>query len=97
MRIKHEEENSDGSRTLWLLPDDGKVPLHQKGQYVAVELQDIPGIGDTMTTAFIDEASSTELRLRFPNKIERATQYIAQEGHPGAVLRVGMPCGVPSL
>ncbi len=93
MTVKHTGDAKDGGRALWVLPDDGVVPGHSAGQYLAISLEEVEGIGSTMLTAFIDEVSTTELRLRVPKNEERATKHVFEVVTVGSTLDVGVACG----
>ncbi len=94
MTVRHTGDAEDGAKTLWVLPDDGIVPGHLAGQFLVISIADVEGVGQAMLTVFIDEMSTTELRLRVPKNEERATKHIFEKVRTGTVLDIGVPCGV---
>lgn len=95
MKVTKIAEGKEGVKSLWMVPDDGKIPGHKAGQFLAVSLPDVPGIGKTMVTLHIDEESTTELRLRVPKNDERATTFLYERVNVDSILDVGVPVGVP--
>lgn len=93
MIVTRAVDAEDGAKELWVLPEDGKVPDHFAGQFVAVAVSGVADIGDAMVTTFIDQVSATELRLRVPANGERANLFLMSNSPVGAKLAVGMPCG----
>lgn len=95
MTVKKTVAAENGTKTLWVAPENGKIPGHKAGQFLAISLPDVPGIGPTMVTVHIDEESTTELRLRVPKNGERATSFLYECINVDSVLDIGVAVGEP--
>lgn len=96
MEVLRVEDAGDAKRFI-LVVAGGKVPVHAAGQYVGVALDDVEGVGKTMTSVAIDATSTEFLSLLVQPGKEKATIHLLTKISDGDKLIVSMPCGkVPS-
>lgn len=95
MTVKNTVTAENGTQFLWVAPEDGEIPGRQAGQFLAISLPDVSGIGPTMVTVHIDEESTTELRPRVPKNGERATDFLYECINVYSALYIGVAVGKP--
>lgn len=95
MQVKRIEENigENKGKVLHLLPPTGVVPQARAGQYAAIVVMEVAGVGDSMLTATVETESATELRLTVPSNGEAANEKLLGCVEEGMKVTVGMPCG----
>ena len=95
MRVKKITKNEEGEAQLWLIPEDGRLPGHSVGQYVAIVVPFSGRIGVTTTTAYIESESTKELRLTVKDTGEKCNLALIN-ATVGEEFSVSVPCGIPA-
>lgn len=93
MNVKEIDSAMSEGKVLYVVPASGLVPKALKGQYSAIVVDGIPGVGESMLTGIVTEESSTELRLLVAENGEKANTHLLKTVRKGSSITVGMVCG----
>jgi len=85
----------DGKRKISFVPESVPVPLHARGQYVAVCVKGTNG-EDMMCTVPILEENEDCLVVTVGSSKEAASVFLMENTTMGSILSVSMPCGQPN-
>lgn len=84
-----------GAKTYVLEALDGdKVPKHRAGQYLSLNVPDIPDVGTGKTSVMLSGGASQNLSFTlYPTTTDTAAQHLLETLSEGDTVAVSVPCG----